>query len=61
MKHLGYGNKPYFVYKRADLERVHFHVVSTRINCDTGKKSQTVTKKKRHSASIHAFVVIDTI
>jgi hypothetical protein len=38
MKHLGYGTQPYLVYKHADLERVHFHVVSTRIDCDTGKK-----------------------
>jgi len=38
MKHLGYGNQPYLVYKHADLERVHFHIISTRINCDTGKK-----------------------
>lgn len=38
MKHMGYGNQPYVVYKHADLERVHFHIVSTRIDCDTGKK-----------------------
>jgi hypothetical protein len=38
MKHLGYGNQPYLVYKHADLERVHFHIISTRIDCDTGKK-----------------------
>ncbi|MBN2637998.1 MAG: relaxase/mobilization nuclease domain-containing protein [Bacteroidales bacterium] len=38
MNHLGYGNQPYFVYKHADLERVHFHIVSTRIDCETGKK-----------------------
>lgn len=38
MKHLGYGNQPYLVYKHADLDRVHFHIVSTRIDCDTGKK-----------------------
>ena len=38
MEHMGYGNQPYFVYKHKDLERVHFHVVSTRINCETGKK-----------------------
>jgi len=38
MKHMGYGTQPYFVYKHKDLERVHFHVVSTRINCETGKK-----------------------
>jgi len=38
MEHLGYGNQPYFVYKHKDLERVHFHVVSTRIDKETGKK-----------------------
>ena len=36
MDHLGYGNQPYFVYKHADIDRVHFHIVSTRIGCDTG-------------------------
>jgi hypothetical protein len=35
---LGYGNQPYLVYKHADIDRVHFHIVSTRIDCDTGKK-----------------------
>ncbi|WP_320167832.1 relaxase/mobilization nuclease domain-containing protein [Mangrovibacterium marinum] len=38
MEHLGYGNQPYMVYKHADIDRVHFHIVSTRIDCDTGKK-----------------------
>ena len=38
MEHLGYGNQPYLVYKHADIERIHFHIVSTRIDCDTGKK-----------------------
>ena len=38
MEHMGYGNQPYFVYKHKDLDRVHFHVVSTRINIETGKK-----------------------
>ena len=38
MEHLGYGNQPYFVYKHKDLERVHFHIVSTRIDCETGRK-----------------------
>ncbi len=49
MKHLGYGNQPYFVYKHADLERVHFHIVSTRIDCDTGKKiTDSYEKEKTH-------------
>jgi len=38
MEHLGYGNQPYMVYKHVDIERVHFHIVSTRIDCETGKK-----------------------
>jgi hypothetical protein len=47
MKHLGYGNQPYLVYKHADLERVHFHIVSTRINCDTGKKIKDNYEKEK--------------
>ena len=38
MEHLGYGRQPYFVYKHADIDRVHFHIVSTRIDKHTGKK-----------------------
>jgi hypothetical protein len=38
MEHMGYANQPYFVYKHQDLERVHFHVVSTRIDRQTGCK-----------------------
>ncbi len=26
MKQLGYGNQPYFVYRNADIVRVHFHI-----------------------------------
>lgn len=47
MKHLGYGNQPYLVYKHSDLERVHFHIVSTRINCDTGKKIKDSYEKEK--------------
>lgn len=47
MKHLGYGNQPYLVYKHADLERVHFHIVSTRIDCDTGKKITDSFEKEK--------------
>jgi len=38
MKHMGYGNQPFYVYKHKDLERVHFHIVSSRIDCQTRKK-----------------------
>ncbi|BBE20435.1 conjugative transposon mobilization protein BF0132 [Aquipluma nitroreducens] len=47
MKHLGYGNQPYMVYKHADLERVHFHIVSTRIDCETGKKIKDNYEKEK--------------
>jgi hypothetical protein len=47
MKHLGYGNQPYFVYKHTDLERVHFHILSTRIDCDTGKKIKDSYEKEK--------------
>ncbi len=38
MEHLGYSNQPYFVYKHKDIDRVHYHIVSTRIDCETGRK-----------------------
>lgn len=47
MEHLGYGNQPYFVYKHADLERTHFHIVSTRIDCETGKKIRDNYEKEK--------------
>jgi len=47
MEHMGYGNQPYFVYKHQDLERVHFHVVSTRIERQTGRKIKDNYEKQR--------------
>jgi hypothetical protein len=38
MDHMDYGKQPYFFYKHEDLERVHYQIVSIRINCDNGKK-----------------------
>jgi len=38
MEHMGYGNQPYFVYKHKDLDRIHYHIVSTRVDSITGKK-----------------------
>lgn len=38
IEYMGYGNQPYFVYKHKDLDRVHYHVVSTRVDIVTGKK-----------------------
>lgn len=47
MKHLGYGNQPYLVYKHTDLDRLHFHIVSSRIDCDTGKKITDSYEKEK--------------
>ena len=38
MKQLGYGKQPYLVYRHADIDRVHFHIVSTRIDKKSGMK-----------------------
>jgi len=38
MEHMGYGNQPYFVYKHKDMDRVHYHVISTQVDSVTGKK-----------------------
>ncbi len=32
MDRMGYGEQPYVIYKHHDIEREHFHVVSTRVN-----------------------------
>lgn len=47
MEHMGYGNQPYFVYKHQDLERVHFHVVSTRIDRQTERKIKDNYEKQK--------------
>ena len=47
MEHLGYGNQPYYVYKHSDLDRTHFHIVSTRIDHQTGKKIRDNYEKEK--------------
>ncbi len=47
MEYLGYGNQPYFVYKHNDLDRTHFHIVSTRIDQQTGKKIRDNYEKEK--------------
>ena len=32
MEGMGYGNQPYVVYKHEDIERVHYHVLSIRVD-----------------------------
>jgi hypothetical protein len=47
MKQLGYGSQPYLVYRHADIDRVHFHIVSTRIDRHTGKKIKDNFEKEK--------------
>lgn len=47
LDHLGYGSQPYFVYKHADIDRVHFHIVSTRIDKQSGKKIKDSYEKEK--------------
>ena len=46
MEHLGYGSQPYLVYRHFDIEREHYHVVSTRIKED-GRKINNYFEKRR--------------
>jgi hypothetical protein len=47
MEHLGYGNQPYLVYKHGDIDRVHFHIVSSRIDQAMGKKIKDNFEKEK--------------
>lgn len=55
MKHLGYGEQPYFVFKHTDLDRTHFHIVSTRIDCHTGKKIRDDYEKEKTQRFIRSL------
>jgi hypothetical protein len=52
MKHMGYGHQPYFVYEHADLKRTHFHIVSTRIDAQSGRKISDSNEKRKVSRFI---------
>jgi hypothetical protein len=47
MEQLGYGKQPYFVYKHGDLDRTHFHIVSTRIDANSWKKIKDSYEKDK--------------
>lgn len=49
MAGLGYGNQPYIIYKHMDTGRVHYHVVSVRVDKE-GKKINDSNEKRRCQA-----------
>lgn len=55
MKQLGYGQQPYLVYRHADIDRVHFHIVSTRIDKQSGKKIKDNFEKEKVQKFIKAL------
>ena len=52
IKQMGYGEQPYFVYHHKDIDREHFHLVSTRIDAHNFKKIKDNNEKRR----VNAFV-----
>lgn len=46
MTKLGYGNQPYVVFKHNDIDRTHIHIVSTVIDHEGNKISDSFEKKR---------------
>ncbi len=49
MDRMGYGNQPYIVIRHSDIDRIHAHIVSLRID-ETGKKIPDTFENKRSMA-----------
>lgn len=52
MQRLGYGDQPYRIYRHNDIERGHYHVVTTRIGQD-GKKINDSYEERRINRLMH--------
>ena len=46
MKKMGYGNQPYILYKHNDTGRVHYHIVSARVD-ENGRKIPDFQERRR--------------
>ena len=54
MEGLGYGNQPWVVFRHNDIERVHYHVVSIRVNED-GRKIRDYYEKRQCDRIVQAL------
>ncbi len=46
MEKMGYGNQPYILYKHTDTGRIHYHIVSVRVD-ENGRKIPDFRERKR--------------
>ncbi|MCM1030690.1 MAG: relaxase/mobilization nuclease domain-containing protein [Oscillibacter sp.] len=46
MLEMGYGNQPYIVFKHADIDRQHLHIVSVRVD-ESGRKIKSDFENRR--------------
>ena len=46
MEKMGYGNQPYILYKHTDTGRIHYHIVSVRVD-ENGRKIPDFKERKR--------------
>ena len=54
MEELGYGSQPWVVFRHSDIERVHYHVVSIRIDGD-GRKIRDYYEKRQCDRIVQAL------
>lgn len=54
MEDLGYGNQPWVVFRHNDIERVHYHVVSIRVDED-GRKIRDYYEKRQCDRIVQAL------
>ena len=54
MEDLGYGNQPWVVFRHNDIERVHYHVVSIRVDGD-GRKIRDYYEKRQCDRIVQAL------
>lgn len=54
MEGLGYGNQPWVVFRHNDIERIHYHVVSIRVDED-GRKIRDYYEKRQCDRIVQAL------